>query len=171
MRFLKWAMVMVLCIILIPAVAGCESGSPSTPVDMTTPEDNIRSLIIEELDWCNREGVEKVSKIDIVNAGYGYNVDVHFAIDDNLSESWIIDGAWMDIRDTMETLYTSGIDIQWVDMHGSFSMVDRYGNAEEMEVIHARLGRDTAAKINWENMIADGLFDILDFEDIHPAFR
>lgn len=151
--------------------AGC--GGSSEPITLTTkltPEQNMTAAIRDTLGTCNREGLEKVFDIDFVNAGYGYSIDIHFSIDDNLSEGWIVDGARMDIRDTMEALYTCGMDIQWVDMYGSFSMMDSYGNAKEMEVMHVRLGKDTASKINWGNMTSGGLFNILDFNDTHPAF-
>ena len=143
----------------------------SSPETSTPSGDTINAIIQNELGTCNREGVEKIAGIDIVNAGYGNNVDIHFAIDDNLTKSFIKSGAQMDVLDTMEALYISEHDIQWVDMYGTFSMVDKYGNASEMEVLHARLGRDTASKINWDNMSGDSLFDILDFLQWHPAFQ
>ncbi len=146
-----------------------ETTEPVSPP--TTPEETINAIIQKELGVSNREGVEKIAGIDIVNAGYGYNIDIHFAIDDNLSESFIKGGAQMDVFDTMKALYTSSIDIQWVDMYGTFSMVDKYGNSSEIEVLHARLGRDAANKINWDNMDRIRLFDILDFLEWHPAFR
>ena len=158
----------IVVIVIISGTTGDNSTSTVTP---TTPEGAINAIIKKELDVSNREGVEKIAGIDIVNAGYGYNIDIHFAIDDNLSESFIKGSAQMDAFDTMKTLYTSDIDIQWVDMYGTFSMVDKYGNTSEIEVLHARLGRDAANKINWENMNREGLFDILDFLEWHPAFR
>jgi len=167
----------VIIIIIAIAIGTCMGGnsSPSstktpTTQQQTTPEATIRAIIHDELGACNREGVDKIAGIGINNAGYGYVIDIHFAIDDNLSEDYIKGGARIDVLDTMEAIYTSGYDIQWIDMYGTFSMVDKYGNASEMEVIHARLGKETAAKINWENMTRDRLFEILDFKDIHPAF-
>jgi len=164
-----WGIGMSLGLILFIVGIATDSGESSQAE--LTPEDTIRSIIASELGTCNREGVEKISRIDIVNAGYGYNIDIYFAIDDNLTEDFVKSGARLDVLDTMGALYTRGYDIQWIDMYGAFSMVDSYGNTSETEVIHARLGRETAAKINWENMTGDGLLDILDFKVIHPAFN
>ena len=151
------------CVVCVMQPESSESPAPSG--------ETITAIIQNELGTCNREAVEKIAGIDIVNAGYGYNIDIHFAIDDNLTESFIKGGAQMDVFDTVEALYTSEHDIQWVDMYGTFSMVDKYGNASEIEVLHARLGRDTARKINWDNMTREDLFDILDFLQWHPALQ
>ena len=70
----------------------------------------------------------------------------------------------------MKALYTSNYDIQWVDMYGYFSMIDDFGEEKEMEIIHVRLGYDTASNIYWNTINADSLFNIFDFKDVHPAF-
>ncbi len=168
----KKLLIAVGVIIGISIIIAATSGDSSTtePSNAATG-DSIESLVTTELGSCNREGIDKVAKIDIAEAGYGANVDVYFAINDNLSEDFIKGGARLDVLNVMETLYTSGYDIQWVDMYGTFAMRDDYGNVEEIEVIHARLGRDTATKINWENITKEDLFSILDFKQIHPAFK
>ncbi len=149
-----------------------EDSSPVSPeTSPATPEETINAIIQKELGVSNREGVQKITGVDIVNAGYGYNIDIHFTIDDNLSESFIKGGAQTDVFDTMKALYASSIDIQWVDMYGTFSMVDKYGNSSEIEVLHARLGRGTANKTSWDNMDRIRLFGILDFLEWHSAFR
>jgi len=178
-KALKWigiiigGLVVLFIIIGIIAVVTSpdDTEEPAQNVEAPTSEETITAIIQNELGTCNREGVEKIAGIDIVNAGYGYNIDIHFAIDDNLNESFIKGGAQMDVFDTMKAIYSSEYDIQWVDMYGTFSMVDKYGNASEIEVLHARLGKDIASKINWDNMTREGLFDILDFLQWHPAFR
>ena len=137
----------------------------------TSNENYMSSLISDKLGSCNREGIQKVSNIKFVNAGYGYNIDIYFAINENWSDDDIKIGARIDVLDVMEALYTCGKDIQWVDMYGTYSMMDNYGNTKEMEVMHVRLGKDTARKINWSNITTDMLFNLLDFKDINPAFK
>ncbi len=175
-----FGIILIICLLLS---FGCEEEQtnllPPTGTMANTPtttsfskaENEMKSLIAETLGTCNREGIPKVRNIDIVNAGYGYNLDIHYSIDDNLTEGFIKGGARYDVLDVMEVLYTSSYDIQWTDMYGYFSMVDDFGEAREMEVIHARLGEDTAAKIIWNNITADSLFNILDYKNIHPAFQ
>lgn len=171
--FVIACIVIIFTVIAIVAVTSDNSTS-STDSTMTIPQTNeeiIKSIIYDELGSCNREGVNKISDITINDAGYGYVIDVHFAINDNLSDSYIKHGAQNDVLDTMKALYTSGFNVQWVDMYGTFSMRDKYGNISEDEVLHCRLGSETANKINWDNMYRDTLFQILDFLQWHPAFR
>jgi hypothetical protein len=159
--------------VIFLAVLGTCIGSMSNDSPTTntgTPEEIINNIVIDELGSSNREGIDRIAAVDIVNAGYGYNIDIHFAINDNLSEQYIKYGSQMDVMDTMKALYTSSIDIQWIDMYGTFSMIDKYGNASEIEVLQCRMGKETASKINWENMTPDNLFQILDFVDWHSTF-
>ena len=113
----------------------------------------------------------KILEFNAVEEGGGYDVELFFAIDDNLTEGFIKGGARLDIFDTMKALYSSNYNIRRVDMHGTYSMSDDFGNVKELEVMHARLVGDTASRINWANMTTDMFFNILDFKFIHPAFQ
>jgi hypothetical protein len=161
---MKWILLLALVIGTI-LLSTCDSSTP------TTTEGKIESSIRKELGSSNREKIDKVKNISISESTSGdYVIAIDFAIDDNLTESLIKGGAKMDVYDVMKTLYAK-YTIESIDMFGSFSMRDKYGNISEDVVLKCKLTKSTAYKINWENIYQDDLFKILDYLWWHPAFE
>ena len=76
------------------------------------PRDALYSLVSDILGKCNREGMPKILEFNAVEEGGGYDVELFFAIDDNLTEGFIKGGARLDIFDTMKALYSSNYNMQ-----------------------------------------------------------
>ena len=165
--------IIVSMILLLPVILlGCAStvSETSQPIEPLTPEQGIVNIVNQELGKSNREGVVKFQGQEVSQDGANYVISLRFAIDDNLSESWIKQGAENDVFNVMKALYQSDYPIQEIHMFGSFSMKDKYGNLSEDSVLTSSLTKTTEQKINWDNLYADELFEILDTLTWHPAF-
>lgn len=101
----------------------------------------------------------------------GSAVVVAFNISDNLTENMIRDGAKRSILDFLKTLAKSGLPYNKATIKGSFSMVDKFGNASNTEVVTATYTKATVDKINFDNFLSANTYIIADEAVIHPVFR
>lgn len=138
-----------------------------------TTESNIESIIRKELGSCNREGIQKISSLEITPTGTNYNLSVTFALDDNLNDQMIKGYAMQQVLDVLKALYTSPYkdSISTVELVGTFSMRNSYGKVTEDIVLRCELDNSTAAKVYWDNIFEKDLFKILDYVWWHPYFQ
>lgn len=161
----------ILLSILVIGVLLLSACSAST-VTPTTPGSEIENIIHQELGSCNREGVDKISDLEISGSPEtSYIVTLTFSIDDNLTEGMIKGGAQMDVFNLMKALYQSSYEMDVINIFGTFSMQDRYGNVTEETVLKCQLTHATGEKINWNNMLWDHFFEVLDSVWWHPVFQ
>lgn len=167
------AILMLIIIIIVGTSSESKTKEPTASSLTQTPEQHIHELARDALGPSNRfDNADQLSGSAVapVSDG-GYIVLLNFTVNDNLSKTWIIGSAKDDVRDTMEALYTSGINIRAVQMVGSFPLIDDYGNSAETKVLDVTLFSDTAARINWEGISEDMLFRIVDSKKLHPSFE
>ena len=136
------------------------------PTNTPTVAELLNAVIADALGRGNRD-VERVAKasktLDVI--------DVEWAINDNLSEDMIRDGVKLDIVDVLKALDESGIEYDFVNFVGTFSMVDNLGNAEEMPVVWVTYSKDIVDQINWSGFIFSDVYEIADTVKMHPAFE
>lgn len=153
-------------------VLGCSDSSsdkrePSkAPPPKLGTEERLRYEIKDSLGSSNRYS-EKVSKIKVS----GKNVEVYFAIDDNITEGLRTLGAKSDVEKILQSVQKCKYDYSQIYIVGSFPLIDKFGNTEEKAVIQAKYKRSIVDKINWEGFLRDNLFDIADSKIIHPEFK
>lgn len=144
--------------------------STSTPTSTpSSPEEQLQADIIAVLGDNNR-GIERISE-------YWYDPEdgliyVRFAINDNLTDNLRRYGAKADVLDILEQVSHSSPYYSGIDILGTFSMVDQYGNISESVVISLYYSRETIERINFENMLTDNVYAIADNVGmIHTEFR
>lgn len=147
-----------------------------TPVPSDTPvptlQDPVERLLfnIQDVLGNSNRDVERISE-------YWYDpeqglVCVMFAINDNLTSNLRRYGARADVLDILEQVALSGLDYSGVDVLGTFSLVDEYGNVSESVVVSLYYSRETVERINFENMLADNVYAIADnVAMIHSELR
>jgi len=156
---------LIIILIIIGIIVGVSSedlddGETDKATTTSNFENQIEEIVKDELGKGNRD-VDKISKIDVLGSKTdGYIVNIHFALDDNLSGDYIKKGALMDVYDVLGQLYQSDIPIKSVFFLGTFSMKDKYGNVSESMVMKYELDRETANKINWSNFSYNDLPDV-----------
>ena len=101
-------------------------------------------------------------------------ITIEWSINSGLSSGSRSRGAKRDVIKILKSIYLSEIPYEDVLLLGTFSLVDKFGNAEEKIVVTAPYSRATIEKINWTNvltnnayLISDGEFGVL----LHPDFR
>jgi hypothetical protein len=140
------------------------------PTATQSPETILRNLLQDALGSGNRD-IPRIKEVSVGYLGDPGILFVNFAINDNLSESWIKRGARIDTMDIVEAIASEGFEYTEIWIEGTFSMVDVYGNTEEDEVIKVFYDRDTVELINWDNFISDNIYIVADDVWIHPAFQ
>ena len=145
-----------------------------TPTSQPTlsPADTVRVRVAIEkvLGSSNRQGVKRISSFSL-ETGPDPQVFVEWAINDNLTEGLIKSSAQLDVTSILEAIAKSGVKYGSVRVQGTFSMVDKSGNAQEMVVIKAVYTRATVERINWDDFLFANVYDIADTKTIHPAFQ
>ena len=129
-------------------------------------EEILKSKVQEALGKSNR-GVERVPKF------YVFNQIVYcvVAFNQNLTTGWTKESAQWDIADVLKEIRSSGYRYSKIEVTGTHSLTDKFGNESEEEVVRARYERATVDKINWDKFRAENIYEIADDVWIHPAFR
>ena len=96
-------------------------------------------------------------------------LEIHFPVNDNLTENMILRGAQMDVLAIAQALHAVHPDWQLV-IAGTFPLVDVYGNTSAGQVLLVTLSPATLDRINWSNLITDNLPLIADTYWQHPTF-
>ena len=132
-----------------------------------TPRDKLAQLLATAMGKSNRENVQKISGLTIE----AKEIRVEFAVDDNLTGNMIKSSARRDVVKVLKTIHESGIPYKSIDVYGTFSMADQFGNSTEERVISATYSKATVSRINWANFLPDNIYQIADTAVISPAFR
>lgn len=136
-----------------------------TPQPTLSPSEILHQSIIETLGTGNRD-VERLSDFEAAD-----EIFIQWTINDNLTEDMIKGGAQIDVTDMLKTIAHSDITYDSVRLHGTFPLVDKYGNVTETAVVKVVYTADTIQKINWDNFIFKNVYDIADSMLLHPAFQ
>ena len=131
-----------------------------------TPEQLLRSEIISELGTSNRD-VDRLQDLTYSDS----NVRVRWAINDNLTQGWRTAGARGDAQEILRVIAESGLLYQTVELEGTFSLVDVYGNSEESVVIQAEYTKATLDLVNWDSFRQRNVFLIAERSTIHRDLR
>ena len=165
---------LVLVIVVVVAIPGEDEAG--TPVAYQTPEQAVRSAIVEALGKSNREvpgGSSNARQVQKVAFNDGV-ITVQWTINGNLSSGMRIRGAKMDVIKILKAVQGSSISYKSILVEGTFPLVDKYGNASERQVVTAPYDRSTVDKINWDNFLTNNVFQIADGEFgalLHKDFR
>lgn len=148
--------------------APTDTPAPTPTVTPTlSPTDQLRLAIQTALGDGNRD-VPRIQEFDFTDG----TIWVVWAIDDNFTEGLVKRGAQLDIVNILKAVDSTGIDYQRVDLLGTFSMVDVYGNTSESDVISVSYSQATVQRINWDNFLTDDIYTIADdLLMLHPEFR
>ena len=139
----------------------------NTPVATLNPKESLDHEIREVLGSSNRD-VPRVEEVTPICVDSGCDITVKWAINDNLTSELRIYGAQRDATDILEAISNSELEIEYVRLAGTFSMVDSYGNVSEDIVLKLFFSPETIEKINFENFLPDNIYNIADGKDIHP---
>ena len=139
---------------------------PATNTPLPTPTPGIPDLIAATLGDGNRD-LPRLTSATLDNG----EILIQWAINDNLTDAMIRKGPQIDITAMLKAIHAAGYDYDHVRFVGTFSMVDKFGNAEEMPVVKGVYLKTTVDRINWDNFLFYDVYDIADSSNIHPAFK
>lgn len=147
----------------------------ATPTVTNTPEPVaiLRSAIVEALRDSNRD-VERLSEVEIGALGI---INVQWSINDNFSADWIKSGARSDAVEILKAIHTSGLQRDSINLTGTFSMRDQFGNTSESPVVWLTFSVDTMNRINWADdafifaSLPKTIYEIADHSKVHSEFQ
>jgi hypothetical protein len=133
-----------------------------------TPETKLTNAVTSALgEKSNREG-KKITNLFLNSNG---NILLRFKGDENITENLTITGIQMDIRDALKAIQKSNIPYNKVTVITTYSMVDKFGNAKESDVINLTYSKATIDKINFDNFDRKNIYSIADTVTfVHPQF-
>lgn len=167
-----YGIALVVCFVLIGSFVELPDPEPSSvraeevaaaPAD---PEEIVLAAIQEELGRSNRD-VQRVS---------GFSVDdgmvrVRWALNDNLTGGMRRTGARIDATGILEAVGRGSVPYTTVEIQGTFSMADAFGNSSESVVVQAAYARSALDRVNWDGFSYDNVWSIAEGATIHPEFR
>lgn len=143
--------------------------SQSLPTALSDPRAALRHSIEETLGKGNR-GVPRITEVNF-NDPEPKAIIVRWAINDSLTEGFIISGAQHDATNILKAIDDSGIDYSYVILSGSFPLVDTYGKTEEKNVVNLTFNKSTTERIEWEGFNSDNIYYIADEAYVHTLFH
>lgn len=96
---------------------------------------------------------------------------INWALNDLYTTSLTGYGARSEATKILEALHESGLNYTYIILSGSFSMIDKFGNASEDNIFNLTFYKSTVEKINWNNFLVDDIDNIADNAFIHPDLR
>ena len=131
-------------------------------------QERLKQEVKKALGSSNRD-VRRVRELNF-NESIGF-VLVRFSINDNLGGEAIRFGAQIDVSRILEAVVASKYPCQTIDINGTFSLSDQYGNAKESIVVKASYPRSVLDRINWRGFDPSNVYDIGEDVWMHPALR
>lgn len=145
-----------------------EPTTTEAPTTTTTepPAETIAQAVDDALGDSNRD-VDRLAPITLVDG----HVSIRWAINDNLTEGLIKDGARIDAVEILQALHDTGIAYATVTLEGTFPLVDQLGNSSEERVVLVTYPAELVDQINFEGFDFKNAFEITDDVFVHPAFQ
>jgi hypothetical protein len=140
-----------------------------TPINTLEPKAALRASIEQVLGSGNRDK-PRLTEITYDEPEVG-DLSIVWAINDNLTEGLVKIGAKSDATDILRIVAQSGIAFTYVTLSGTFTLVDKFGNVTEENVVTLTFKKETVNKINWVNFLSDNIYDIADMKVIAKAFQ
>ncbi len=152
-----------------PSGASSRSVAPTAPPrSTTTPAPGsypaLRAAVDEALGSSNRD-MNNGRKTTTVQWRDGEPVRVVWAIDDSFTPR---ETALLDVFAILQAVDASGTDYERVELSGTFTLKDRYGNTAEREVLAATFGRADVERINWEGLNPLDVLGVAQTYTVHP---
>ncbi len=185
-RWWFWVIVVLLVIIAatsngdeepVAIVAEPEQVEKAEPEPDPEPEPEREPESLEEFAlWVVEEEVgnetnrsEYPDRVIDTNVGID-NVVLHLVSDDNLTVNMVRSGILRDSLKLFERIYGyEHVDIFVVNLVWYAPLTDKYGNESLGQIVDVGIYDDTAAKVNWDNVLFRNLPDIADYYTEHPA--
>jgi hypothetical protein len=141
---------------------------PTDATDTQTPlspEEKLQIAVAEAFGDNNRGVVPATQTtldedLDVIN--------VRFAINDSFIMKSRIK---MDIVSILQAIHETDISYYIINIEGTFSMVDTFGNTEETTVVWATYEYNVVDQINFEDFQRENLFDLASTSKFHPEFE
>jgi len=118
-------------------------------------------------DLAKATGVEGAQAEWTGDGSEGGLLKITFPVQDNLSNNMIRVGAQKDTMSILRAVRDSKIDYKRVFVHGTFPMVDKYGNKTEGTPLVAQYLPETVNKINYDEILVQE--DIWNLADQYKA--
>lgn len=103
-------------------------------------------------------------------------ISVQWAIDSGWNDDSTFRGARMDAAAILQAIHESGEDFDILNLVGTYSLQDQFGNVTEDPVVWLTYTPETLERINWadsdfaNNSLYRTVYEIADTSKTHPAF-
>lgn len=154
-----------------PAPTATAAATPTPEVTPTpaTLEEAVKASI-------DRDGNRDVPRIALVEQDMDV-INVEWAINDNMGGDLIRSGARLDAVHLLHAIHAYGAEYRLINLVGTFSMRDTYGNTSESPVVYLTFEWDTVQRINWDDeafwqhSLQNQIYELADSTNIHEEFQ
>lgn len=135
-----------------------------------TLEEYVES-IVDEVVGLEVGDEERIVALEIEDAEQGGKfVYLNMIGDESLTLNTTKSGLWMDSLEIFEPIFerdeVSEVSVMW-----QLELTDQYGNSEYDMVMSTTFTKETAEKVNWENVLYENVPNIADSYYEHPALN
>ncbi len=120
--------------------------------DLTTKE-RIEFIVVDELGSETNMGEERI--VEILVYENEEMIELVLKADENLTTTLTKRGMVSRTKDLTEQFFNSLDSLKELDVFWQLELVDNYGNSSFSDVMDFSIDRETAEKINWENITND----------------
>lgn len=103
-----------------------------------------------------------------------WELTVTWAINSNLSQGTVGNGAENDVYNILQAVYTSGLPIRSTRLVGTYPLGSTSGHAHEAVVMRLLMSATRAALVNgisWDTLTPQDVWGLLDRRSVNPAVR
>jgi hypothetical protein len=162
----KWPWVLSGIVGLLLIVGIANSCTESVRPD-ATPDQKLAAALSGLLGDSNRN-IPRITRARVDNDG---TVEVHWAINDNLTPSLIKDSARQDVVNVVTCVKRTIHDPKRLIIVGDFAVPDEYGHNVERPVVDATYSAQTLAKLSPVHIRSDQILLLADSAQVDPAFQ
>lgn len=143
----------------IPTATAEPTATPTLTDTPATPLEAMAQAVTAALGEGDRE-TPRMGDVDY----FEEHLVIFWAINRTMSGTWSRLNAQNDMKAILLAVHESGLPMEQVTVHGTFPVLNAYGNIVDRNVFHAAFSNRDLELINWENL------ELVDFEAVADDF-
>jgi len=127
------------------------------PVTYETLEEEVETIIIDMFGEETNTDKQRIVFVIHDEDEEGEYLQVTLNANENITTSWTRTGILGDTKELFEALYEIESDVTYISLFWALPLVDAYGNVTDRNVVIVSMDKETADKVNWDNILTDNI--------------
>ncbi len=141
------------------------------PVTYETLEEEVEAIVIGMFGEETNTDKQRIVFIIHDEDEEGEYLQVTLNANENITTSLTRTGILMDTKKLFEALYGIESDVTYISIFWALPLVDAYGNVTDRNVAIVSMDKETADRVNWDNLLTDNIPIIATSYWQHPALE